>query len=66
MNLQFNTFNEFLAMGGHGAFVWACYGLVGFFVVFGVWYVRHERQKFFKQFKQQQARQAVRKKTNHS
>lgn len=67
MNFQFNNFNEFLAMGGHGTFVWACYGLVGFFVLFGIWYVRYERQKFIKQFKLQQARQAARQQpTNHS
>lgn len=54
-------------MGGHGTFVWACYGLVGFFVLFGIWYVRYERQKFIKQFKLQQARQAARQQpTNHS
>ncbi|KAA0874766.1 heme exporter protein CcmD [Nitrincola tapanii] len=25
--MSFNTFAEFLAMGGHGLYVWSCYGL---------------------------------------
>lgn len=63
MNFQFNNFNEFLAMGGHGAFVWACYGLTFFAVIVGIWLTYHQRQKFIKQFKIQQARQATRQKS---
>lgn len=34
MSVQFDTFTEFLNMGGHGLYVWLCYGL-GLLVVVG-------------------------------
>lgn len=34
--MYFNSFEDFIAMGGHGVYVWACYfvvivGLLGYF-----------------------------------
>jgi heme exporter protein D len=32
LNMYFSSFEEFLMMGGHGLYVWLCYG-VGFLVL---------------------------------
>ena len=33
MQMQFNSFTEVLAMGGHGAYVWAAYGITSIVLV---------------------------------
>ncbi|MEE9396502.1 MAG: heme exporter protein CcmD [Methylococcales bacterium] len=33
---QFNDFSEFLAMGGHGLYVWLCYGLVFLILIINI------------------------------
>lgn len=45
MTPHFNSFAEFLHMGGLGVYVWTCYVLV-FGSMFGlILYARHERKK---------------------
>ena len=45
MTPYFNSFGEFLHMGGLGVYVWTCYVLV-FGSVFGlILYARHERKQ---------------------
>lgn len=56
MTPQFENIESFLAMGGHGFYVWACYGLVAFAVIFGVGYVKSERKRAIKQLNTNYAR----------
>ncbi|WP_207062456.1 heme exporter protein CcmD [Motiliproteus sp. SC1-56] len=34
--MYFDSFSEFLAMGGHGPYVWACYALASVIIGFNV------------------------------
>jgi heme exporter protein D len=36
--------NEFLAMGGHGAYVWSAYGITLAVLIINVWLVRSKRR----------------------
>lgn len=45
MTPYFSDFASFVAMGGHGVYVWSCYGVVLAMVVFAVFYVRYERRR---------------------
>jgi heme exporter protein D len=42
--MAFDSFGAFLAMGGHGPYVWACYAV--FFLLMGAmtWWSLHQRQ----------------------
>ncbi|MGM8228472.1 heme exporter protein CcmD [Cellvibrio sp. ARAG 10.3] len=53
MNFQFDSFASFMAMNGHGPFVWAAYGIT--FVVLVYLLVSPLLQR--RQFLRQQARQ---------
>jgi heme exporter protein CcmD len=44
--LQFNSFAEFIAMGGHAEYVWQCYSVV---IVSLVFYFYHSKNKISKQ-----------------
>ncbi len=43
--LHFNSIEEFLAMGGHGFYVWICYGVVLFSLVFYFYYSKHKEKQ---------------------
>ncbi len=63
MQPYFDDWASFVAMGGHGFYVWLCWGLVIGVVLFGVWYAKAERKRVIKQIQEQQLRQkAVSKK----
>ncbi|MEP1740376.1 MAG: heme exporter protein CcmD [Kangiellaceae bacterium] len=47
--LHFESFEEFIAMGGHGFYVWLCYGVVLFSLVF---YFYHSKQKVNRRVKE--------------
>lgn len=64
MTPYFKNFSDFLAMGGHGFYVWLCWGLVVFAVLFGILYIKHERQQTYKKITLIQARQQTHTK-NH-
>lgn len=53
MKFQFDSFAEFMAMNGHGPFVWAAYGIT--FVVLGWLLISPLLQR--RQFMRQQERQ---------
>ena len=57
--MYFQTFSDFLHMGGHGWYVWLCWGFVIASIVIGVLYVRLERQKLLKKFAQNARRQRL-------
>ncbi len=58
--MSFTTFGEFLAMGGHGLYVWLCYG-VGFAVLAGNYVsARHARRYTLRVLAQRQRREAIR------
>ncbi|WP_294033657.1 heme exporter protein CcmD [uncultured Moraxella sp.] len=45
MTPYFKTFGDFLAMGGHGFYVWLCYAIT-FLAVFGlIIYAKNERKQ---------------------
>lgn len=45
MTPHFDSFSKFVQMGGHGFYVWLCWGIVLATVLIGVYYVRSERKK---------------------
>lgn len=57
MAIQFNTMSEFLAMGGHGVYVWSCYGLILFCVLVGVAMTRQARKKILQEVRRHQLRE---------
>ena len=58
--MSFNTFQEFLAMGGHGLYVWLCYG-VGLAVLVGNYLVAGQaRRHTLRQLAQRQRREELR------
>ncbi|ELA09515.1 cytochrome c biogenesis protein, CcmD [Moraxella macacae 0408225] len=64
MSFYFESFTEFLSMGGHGVYVWASYG-ISFACLLGVIvYSRSQRQNMLKQIHNQQIRQNQRQRTN--
>ncbi len=69
MTPYFQDIPSFLAMGGHGFYVWLCYGVVALAVVFGVGYVRYERKRITKKIltnhARHQARHQITQEGNH-
>lgn len=56
--MKFDSFSDFLAMGGYGFYVWLAFG-VSMLALAGLWLVSvAERRQLFKTLQQQQARQA--------
>lgn len=45
MTPYFDSFSEFMQMGGHGFYVWLCWGIVLMTVALGVAYIKNERKK---------------------
>lgn len=56
MTPHFESFADFIKMGGHGFYVWLCYALVFGAVLFGVWYAKTERTRTLKRLSINQAR----------
>lgn len=50
----FDSVSSLLAMGGHGVYVWACWGLVVLVVVFGVWQSKQARTQAIHQIRSRQ------------
>ena len=47
--MSFQSFNEFLAMGGHGLYVWLAYGTTALVVLANVLGVRRARIRYFRE-----------------
>lgn len=60
MTPHFESFSEFIQMGGHGFYVWLCYALVFGSVLFGLWYAKSERTRTLKRLARNQARKQQR------
>lgn len=45
MKPYFHSFNEFIIMGGHGWYVWLCYGITLFAVLGLIVYIKNERNR---------------------
>jgi heme exporter protein D len=49
--VAFDTFSEFLAMGGHGPYVWSAWGVTALLLLAAVWHARVEQRQLFKGLK---------------
>lgn len=58
--MSFADFGEFLAMGGHGLYVWLAYGSAVIVVAANVLSVRAARRRFFRQARALERRNAAR------
>lgn len=58
--MQFHTLHDFIAMGGHGPFVWGAYALTLVVLVFNVVQPILERRRFFRVQKQLLRREEAR------
>ena len=47
-SFNFNSFADFLAMGGYGLYVWLSFGLT-FAVLLGLWFISSRQQRQFHQ-----------------
>lgn len=47
--MSFDSIRDFLAMGGHGLYVWLAYGSAVIVVIANVLSVRFARRRFFRQ-----------------
>ena len=47
--MSFDSWSEFIAMGGHGLYVWLAYGAALIVVLFNLFSVRLARRRFFRQ-----------------
>lgn len=56
----FRDFAEFIAMNGHGFYVWLSWGLVVFAVLWGVIHSYRQRQKLIQKLKIQSAQRQAR------
>ncbi len=55
--MSFSSLAEFLAMGGHGLYVWSSYGAAVIIVIYNVVSVRLRLRRFFREARDRQRRQ---------
>ncbi|WP_083001421.1 heme exporter protein CcmD [Halomonas sp. GT] len=55
--MAFSSLNEFFAMGGHGLYVWAAWGITALLMLVIVWHARQERSQLLKGVKRRVRRQ---------
>lgn len=60
MTPYFSDFASFLAMDGHGFYVWLCYGITFLAVLFGIFYARYERKRTLQKIAMHHARKHAR------
>ena len=54
--MSFDSFREFLAMGGQGLYVWLSYGAAVIIILYNVASVRVAQRRFFQQARDRQRR----------
>lgn len=57
--MSFQTFADFVAMGGHGLYVWLSYGAALIIVIYNVVSVRLGLRRFFREARARQRRQVA-------
>lgn len=55
-DFQFDSFSDFLAMGGYGTFVWFSYLAFFAVVIWNYWQPRHERKRVVRLLRARMAR----------
>lgn len=60
MNFQFQSLADFIAMSGHGPYVWACYAITVFVIAYLLLSPARQAAAFKKQLQRQYAQQAAR------
>ncbi|MGR4069850.1 heme exporter protein CcmD [Halomonas sp. LR3S48] len=56
--MAFDTFQEFLAMGGHARYVWSAWGLTAVLLLGAVLHARFERRQVLRQLQRRVRREA--------
>ncbi|NIC05050.1 heme exporter protein CcmD [Billgrantia bachuensis] len=56
--MAFDTFREFLAMGGHATYVWSAWGLTAVLLLGAVLHARFERRQVLRQLRRRVRREA--------
>ena len=59
MTPYFKTFGDFLAMGGHGFYVWLCYAITFLAVIGLIIYAKNERKQTLDKLGRQQAQSRI-------
>lgn len=54
--MAFASFSEFLAMGGHGPYVWSAWGVTALLLIAAVWHARVEHRQLIKGLKRRARR----------
>jgi len=55
--MAFDSFSEFLAMGGHAPYVWSAWGVTALLLLATVWHARVEQRQLLKGLKRRARRQ---------
>lgn len=54
--MAFDSFAEFLAMGGHAPYVWSAWGVTALLLLATVWHARAEQRQLLKGLKRRARR----------
>nr|WP_298250284.1 heme exporter protein CcmD [uncultured Halomonas sp.] len=63
--MAFDSFQDFLAMGGHAPYVWASWGVTGALLAGIVLHARAERRQLLRRLQRRERRQATTDRTSH-
>ncbi|MDR5900761.1 heme exporter protein CcmD [Halomonas icarae] len=63
--MAFDSFQDFLAMGGHAPYVWASWGVTGALLIGIVLHARAERRRLLRLLQRRRRRQAATNQTSH-
>lgn len=64
--MAFDSFQGFLAMGGHAPYVWACWAVTGALLVAIVLHARAERRQLLRQLRRRERRDRRQPTTNQT
>lgn len=54
--MAFDTLSAFLAMGGHGIYVWPSWGVTALLIIALSWHARHERKRLVADIRRREKR----------
>ncbi|GEN29021.1 heme exporter protein D [Halovibrio variabilis] len=55
--MAFDSFSEFIAMGGHAPYVWSAWGVTALLLLASVWHARAEQRQLLKSLKRRVRRE---------